>query len=114
MSEDDASDPNQELVNKATRIRAISSQITIPLPFPSTIRRGWNSLATGKNNLNIRMGEYDKPRIKSAADILGMSMSDFTRFCILAVAEQIHNLDAKTAAGDKEHGTDTGQTDKSE
>jgi uncharacterized protein (DUF1778 family) len=63
--------------------------IKIPIPTEMTRRRGINSTGRYGGNLRIRCTNAEYDMIKREAEMLGITLAGFSRWCIVRVAQAL-------------------------
>jgi hypothetical protein len=73
--------------------------LKIWIPIPSDIPKGFGVNSTGKRGGNLRVrctnSEYDK--IQSEAEVIGVSLANFVRWCAIHVAGKLQQEIAEGA-----------------
>ena len=72
------------------------NSISIPLPQDIPRARGIHSTGGFGGNLRVRCTDDEKLLVQSVANSLGITMSGFSRWCIVHVAKSIKEHDNAT------------------
>lgn len=72
-----------------------SLQVTIPLPSPIPRQRGRNATSDGSGTrLAIRFTKRERVIIEKQAELLGVTVSQFLRWCAVYTAVELEKRDA--------------------
>ena len=86
-------------------------KISIPLPQDIPRARGIHSTGGFGGNLRVRCTNDEKLLVQSVANRLGITMSSFSRWCIVHAAQSLkeyHNATTDNGNGERLHDSPTG------